>query len=237
MKAFRFPLCLVLLVAVLGAPLRVATPADDTPTAPSTPTISLPATFTAEARRMIAEYPDTRYSHKTYLNKSEGICEVDCSGFIVVILKRKARQHLESIATTHKRPLAEDFYTAFAPREGAPAHGWKLIGRLADAAPGDVLAWVKTERMPGDNTGHVMLIAEKPVQESPERFRVRILDSTLHGHANDERTNSGRSGIGVGTLWIDVDSQGRPAGYRWKSRTGQLHTAPIAVGRAVPLSS
>jgi hypothetical protein len=80
-----------------------------------------------------------------------------------------------------------------------------------------------------------MLIAEQPVAESAERFRVRIIDSTLQGHAQDDRTNTGRSGIGQGTLWFEVDNRGRPIGYRWKSRTGTLHRAPIAIGRSTPI--
>jgi hypothetical protein len=212
---------------------RFALGGDDPPVATSAPPKSVGALLTAEARRMIADYPDTRYSHKTYVDKEQGICEVDCSGFIVVLLKHQSPKHLESISTTHKRALAEDFYTAF--KQEAPVRGWKQIERLPDAKPGDVLAWIKVERDPGDNTGHVMLIAEVPVAESAARFRVRILDSTLHGHAHDARTKTERSGIGQGTLWFDVDDRGRPVGYRWKSRTGMLHKAPIAIGRAVPL--
>jgi hypothetical protein len=217
----------------IAAPVAVR--ADDPAVVTSPPPEALAAALTAEARRMIADYPDTRYSHKTYIDKQQGICEVDCSGFIVVLLKHKSPKHLESIVTTHKRPLAEDFYAAFTPKQRAPVRGWKPVERLADARPGDVLAWMKVDRVPGDNTGHVMLIAENPTQESPDRFRVRIFDSTLHGHAHDQRTKTERSGIGQGTLWIDVDGQGRPSGYRWESRTGMLHAAPIAIGRVVPL--
>ncbi len=202
--------------------------------APSAPAAA-PDVLTAEARQMIATYPNTRYSHKTHIDKAQGVCEVDCSGFIVSILRHKAPKLLAEIHTTRKRPLADDFYAAFVPRPGAPAAGWQPIARLADARPGDVLAWVKADRVPGDNTGHVMLIAERPIREPAGRFRVRIFDSTLHGHAEDVRTNTGRSGIGQGTLWFDVDGQGRPVAYRWKSPVGQPHTAPIAIGRPVSI--
>ncbi len=202
---------------------------------PSAPAAAPPDVLTAEARQMIATYPNTRYSHKTHIDKAQGVCEVDCSGFIVSILRHKAPKLLAEIHTTRKRPLADDFYAAFVPRPGAAARGWQPIERLADAQPGDVLAWVKADRVPGDNTGHVMLIAERPIREPAGRFRVRIFDSTLHGHAEDVRTNTGRSGIGQGTLWFDVDGQGRPVAYRWKSPVGQPHTAPIAIGRPVSI--
>ncbi len=235
MKTTALKLVSLFLLALSQIAAPVALRADDPPVVTSAPPEALSAALTAEARRMIADYPDTRYSHKTYIDKQQGICEVDCSGFIVVLLKHESRKHLESIVTTHKRPLAEDFYTVFTSKQGAAVSGWKRVERLADARPGDVLAWVKVDRVPGDNTGHVMLIAETPTQEAPDRFRVRIFDSTLHGHAHDQRTKTERSGIGQGTLWIDVDGQGRPSGYRWKSRTGMLHPAPIAIGRVVPL--
>jgi hypothetical protein len=225
---------LFLLASTQFAP-RVAVRADEPAGATSAPDRSPPALLTAEARRMIAQYPDTRYSHKTHIDAQQGICEVDCSGFLVTLLKHKAPKHLESIGTTHKRPLAEDFYAAFTVKQGSPARGWKPVERLADTRPGDVLAWIKLDHVPGDNTGHVMLIAENPIGESAERFRVRIFDSTLHGHAHDERTKTERSGIGQGTLWLDVDDRGRPIGYRWKSRTGLLHMVPIAIGRPIPV--
>jgi hypothetical protein len=212
---------------------RIALRAQDAASSSTAVKSSLPALLAAEAERMIADYPDTRYSHKTHIDKSQGLCDVDCSGFIVTLLRHKAPEHLESIRTTHKRPLAEDFCAAFAPKGGTPARGWKPIQRLGDAERGDVLAWIKPDHGPGDNTGHVMLIAEKPVAESPRQFRVRIFDSTLQGHADDARTKSGRSGIGQGTLWFEVDDRMRPIGYRWKSKMGSLHEAPIAIGRAV----
>jgi hypothetical protein len=234
MKTIALTIGPVILLPILQVTAPTGLRADETAVVPSAPARSLPAVLAAAAQRMIAEYPETRYSHQTHIDKQRGICEVDCSGFIVTLLKRTAPKRLESIRTTHKRPLAEDFYAAFAPKSGGPARGWKPIERLADARPGDVLAWVKAERMPGDNTGHVLLIAQNPVPETTERFRVRIFDSTLHGHAQDERTKTGRSGIGQGTLWLEADPRGRPVGYRWNSRTGTLHTAPIAIGRLMP---
>jgi hypothetical protein len=223
---------LVLLSATPRPVLRAGDAADD----PGVSAGSLPAILATEAWRMTEDFPQTRYRHQTLIDPERGICEVDCSGFVVAILRQKSPAHLESIKTKHKRPLAEDFYAAFAPKDGNPARGWRRIDRLADAKAGDVLAWVKQDQSPGDNTGHVVLIAQKPLAESPQRYRVRVFDSTLHGHASDERTRDERSGIGEGTFWVEVNSEGRPIGYRWKSRTGIVHLAPIAVGRAVPIS-
>jgi hypothetical protein len=188
----------------------------------------------AAARQMVGDFKVTRYSHKTLIDRTRGICEVDCSGFVVALLRQTSRGHLRQIATTQKRPLAEDFYLAFAPASGETPRDWAPIKRLPDVKPGDLIAWIKRDHEPGDNTGHVVMVEEKPTAESPNEFRVRVLDSTAHGHGSDSRPE-GKSGIGRGTIWLDVDAAGRPIGFRWKSRNGRLHEVPIAIGRAVEL--
>jgi hypothetical protein len=204
------------------------------PASRSAPDVAPSQKLLAAARQMIGDFKVTRYSHKTFIDRTRGICEVDCSGFIVTLLRQASREHLRQIATTHKRPLAEDFYQAFAPASGETPRGWAPIKRLSAAEPGDLIAWIKRDREPGDNTGHVVMVEEKPTAESPNQFRVRVLDSTLHGHGSDSRPE-GKSGIGRGTLWLDANADGRPIGFRWKSRKGQLHEVPIAIGRAVDL--
>ena len=186
----------------------------------------------AAAHQMISEFKVTRYSHKTIIDRKRGVCEVDCSGFLVALLKQTSPRHLRQIATRHTRPLSEDFYSTFAAPKGERPRGWKAIRHLQDVERGDIVAWIKIERELGDNTGHVMLVEEKPTAEAPNQFRVRVLDSTVHGHGADSRPD-GKSGIGGGTIWFDVDGDGRPIGYRWKSRSGVLHQAPIAIGRAI----
>ena len=196
---------------------------------------SLSRRLHAAARQMVADFKLTRYSHKTFIDRGRGICEVDCSGFIVALLQQIAPKHLGVIATAHKRPLAEDFYATFAREREPRPRGWMRIERVGELEPGDLIAWVKQEREPGDNTGHVMLVDGKPTADPPNRFRIRVLDSTLHGHAHDSRPE-GKSGIGMGTIWLDVDGHGHPTGFRWKARDGKLHEIPIAIGRAVPFS-
>jgi hypothetical protein len=207
----------------------------DQPTAQRVAVDAAPAKrMLATGRQMISDFKVTRYSHKTFIDRDRSICEVDCSGFIVTLLRQTSPNHLRQIATRHKRPLAEDFYETFSPDEGDVPRGWKQIERMRDVEPGDIIAWIKLERESGDNTGHVVLVEEKPTADAPDQFRVRVLDSTAHGHGQDSRPE-GKSGIGRGTIWLDVDDDGQPIGFRWKSRTGRLHEVPIAIGRAVAL--
>jgi hypothetical protein len=191
----------------------------------------LSAELASEARRMIREFPNSRYSHKTHIDRKSGKCEVDCSGFIGAIFKHVSPEHLAAIRTTRQRPLADDFYHAFA-RGGC--RGWKQIQRVQSANVGDVIAWLKLDRKPGDNTGHVMLLAEKPVMVSPTRARLRVYDSTVHGHGHDTRPE-GKSGIGEGTIWLELNPNGNPIAFHWKSVEIAPHDVPIRIGRAVSI--
>lgn len=186
-----------------------------------------------EGEKMLRELTITKYSHTTHIDREQGICEVDCSGFVVAILREVSPAHLKGISTMHKRPLAEDFYHAFVPTEGnAVPAGWERVKRVEEGKPGDLIAWLKTDRQAGDNTGHVMLIAEKPVRDGEHQFRVRIMDSTMSPHGDDSRPE-GATGIGKGTIWLVVNGSGEPTGYRWKSRGGTVHEVPICLGRGV----
>jgi hypothetical protein len=228
---FRKPVTpLIVGVLLTGSPPLLW--ADPPKTGQTAPDVTASELLLTAAHQMIADFKITRYSHKTHIDRDRGVCEVDCSGFLVVLLKETSPRHLRQIATQHQRPLAEDFYAVFTAQNGERPSGWKPIKHLQDVEPGDVIAWLKQERQPGDNTGHVMLVEQKPAADGPNQFRVRVLDSTAHGHSGDTRPE-GASGIGAGTLWLDVDGDGRPIGYRWKSRRGMLHQAPIAIGRAV----
>ncbi len=109
--------------------------------------------------------------------------------------------------------------------------GWRYV-LVAEARPGDVIAWWNEEHEKGEDTGHVMILAESPVLDSPGKYRLRILDSTKSPHADDTRP-AGKSGLGSGTIWLDVDRAGEILGYHWKSAGGTLNAHPVAISRAV----
>ena len=195
---------------------------------------------------MLSRMKTTAYSHKSHVDEEQGLYELDCSGLVDLILKQVSPKHLTEVETRrgHKRQLADDYVQTFeeSPEKPKSGGGWQRIDHLADARPGDILAWKNPAHKTGEhtNTGHVMVIDESPVEEpnaaaapdGQKTFRVRVIDSTESPHADDTRA-ARQSGVGRGTLWLVVDATGKPIGYHWKSLRGPLHEPPIAIGRAI----
>jgi hypothetical protein len=200
----------------------------------------------AEAQRIVANTRKTWYGHKTEVDEPNGAYGVDCSGLATYLLKRVSRAHLVAVPKGEGRahPLALDFYRAFASASTEEEEGrWRRIERLADARPGDFLAWCHDPPKPG-STGHVLLIAEAPVLEedavaktaggAPAKgrlWRLVVIDSTSSPHGQDTR-KAEESGVGRGTMWFEADEAGRPRGYRWSRAGGTTHIEPIVMGRA-----
>jgi len=213
--------------------------AKDPPPVIRRPPAASPATDPLDARvvaygwQLIKAFPNSSYNHKTHIDVAERVCEVDCSGFVANVFAELSPKHVEAIRTVKKRsrPLAEDFYATFAAASKTPIAGWRHVS-LAEARPGDVIAWYKEEHEKGENTGHVMILAEPPVLESPGKYRLHILDSTASPHASDTRP-TGKTGLGAGIIWLDVDRAGEILGYHWKSAGGKLNVHPVAIGRPV----
>ena len=49
------------------------------------PIVRCPSGSSPRARQMIADFKITRYSHRTLIDRDRGVCEVDCSGFLVAV--------------------------------------------------------------------------------------------------------------------------------------------------------
>jgi hypothetical protein len=227
MQLSRIPIALVLMFA--SAPV---TWAEDAP-ATAAPSVHLADKILGEARRIRDSLKKTEYSHTTKIDEAAGSYAVDCSGFVCFLLKKFAPTHYKDISKgEHKRPLAENFYDHFAASPSTDKGRWRRVERLADARPGDWIAWRRAESEAGESTGHIVFVEAAPVREDDGQYRVVVLDSTSSPHADDTRPK-GSNGIGTGTMWFTVDAAGKPVAYRWRSIKGTLRTEAIAIGRAL----
>ena len=188
-----------------------------------------------EAQRNLANCKLTTYQHTTEIDEAHGSYKCDCSAFVSHVLSKVSPAALAAVESRSKKhPLAVDYYEHFAaaPLAGdAKAEGeFRRIPKLADAEPGDIIAWRKAEVVKGETTGHVMVLAAKPAREANGEFRIVVIDSTGKIHADDTR-KEGETGLGRGTLWVKVDAAGAPTGLRVNAADGPLSSHPIAIGR------
>lgn len=183
-----------------------------------------------QAMHVFASMRATAYTHETTIEASAGRFEFDCSGFVgYVLAQSRPRALAELRAATKQRPLAKHFVAFF---QNLPAgSAWRRIDRAADLAPGDMIAWLRPDDVVSKNTGHVMIVRERPVQEAPDLWSVQIIDSTAVPHGKgDSRKARGLAGLGTGEVLLIVDEAGVPIGYRWSRGTrATLHLTTIAL--------
>jgi hypothetical protein len=188
-----------------------------------------------EANRILESIRSTEYRHKTDIDENKGSYYCDCSGFVGYVLNRTVAKE-DGKGPFHdgrQRPLAMDYEKGFAkaPMKDEGRAGWQRIVRLVDARPGDLIAWRHEKPKPG-NTGHVVIVDQKPVVEEDGLVRVAIIDSTTL--PSSDLKGKGKSGIGRRTMWFTVDKEGQPVGSVRGSRTAKPKVEAISVGRALP---
>lgn len=243
MRGFRYLLGLSaamllggwLLLAQLSGPPVACTPAPHSavcaPTTTSRPAVG--QQVWQEAHRILGNIRTTRYQYSTQVNEADGLYALDCSGLACVILRKVAPRQLEQVAIEpgRKRQRAWMFYECFARASRERVPGWQGVPKMLDARAGDLLARRRAEIVPGQVSGHVMVIDAPPVLERPGLVRVVVIDSTSQPHADDTRPR-GTSGVGRGTIWVQIDDDGRPVGWR-TAPDAATTLAPFAIGRAV----
>jgi hypothetical protein len=191
-----------------------------------------------EAMRILESIKSTEYKHTTAIDEQKGAYYCDCSGFVGYVLNRTVSK-VDGKGPFHdgrKRPTAMEYEKFFAAAS-AKVDGstqWQRVERLADARPGDVIAWRHEVPKPG-NTGHVVIVNERPVLEGDGLVRVGVIDSTTLPSA-DITAEKGKSGIGRRTMWFTIDGDGRATGYIRGSRTAKPKNESISIGRALPAS-
>jgi hypothetical protein len=189
-----------------------------------------------EATRILGTIQLTAYKHDTDIDEKNGRFYCDCSGFVGYVLNRTVSKDDKKgpFGNGNRRPLARDYERGFEKAPENPTGGarWQQIIRVADARPGDVIAWRHEVPKP-NNTGHVVIVDKTPVVEKDGLVRMDIIDSTTLPSA-DLIGDKGKTGIGRRTMWFKADSDGRPVAYIRGKRTATPKAEPISVGRALP---
>lgn len=183
---------------------------------------------------------ESSYTHATRVDERAGRYEFDCSGMAAWVLRRASPVAQAAVAYRAKsgRPLARDYYQQIAAtRAGRGRWGWERVPRVADAAAGDVIAWLRPKEIRSANTGHVafLLSAPEPVAGMPGAFLVRIADASRYRHQDDSRAGTERTGFGHGTILVVADpASGAPVAYGWVGlHSAWILSTPMAIGRAV----
>ena len=175
---------------------------------------------------------ETHYQNKSHVDKTAGVFDLDCSGFVDYLLKQVAPDQYKQlpIEPGHTRPRAEAYYEFFISLAQRPTSGWEVVRRFSDLRRGDVIAWKKViaAQETGD-TGHVMIVAGPPTRQNNGSYRLTVYDSTKSPHDNDTRT-PGTDGIGKGDLFFYVNPQDGPVAFQFSSQR-KIHDAPISMGR------
>lgn len=191
---------------------------------------------TARAYRILEGQKETLYQHTTEIDEAAGKYYCDCSGLIGWILRKELPEHYKAVPhpAKVKRPRAAEFHDAFAaaPAAAEPGKLWRRIGALADARPGDLIAWRKDPLPATGSTGHIVLLDSVPRQVRGDVWEATVIDSTTLPHKDDTRAK-GQTGVGRGTMYFKVDEKGHPVARSPRSIDGPFTPYPHAIGRPV----
>ncbi|MCE9624993.1 MAG: hypothetical protein K8R69_06010 [Deltaproteobacteria bacterium] len=172
----------------------------------------------------------TVYNHNTVVNPDKGQFEFDCSGMVNWILQRAAPDAYAELKSDRPR-VAEYVKALRAVPYDKPSNGWRRVKKIADAEPGDIIAWPTPDWYPSDATGHMGVLAAKPEAVSGG-YLLRLADATGYPHGED--TREGGTGFGYGTILVTLNPDtGEGTGQGWTGRYSgnTVIKTPIYVGR------
>jgi hypothetical protein len=188
------------------------------------------AMLAGESARQLAAMKITAYEHTTFVDEATGTFKYDCSGFLGYSLNRVLPAHLAAVKTFNavSRPLAKHYELFFESIDlGAKKSGWSRVARAIDLRPGDVVAWLKPADLVSSNTGHVMIVRDKPAvnPKRADEVIVPITDSSASFHGSTDTRYPSGEGLGNGPIGLIVDGSGKAIKYRW---TGGVSTKEYA---------
>lgn len=143
-----------------------------------------------EAVRVLSQVRSTRYTGSYVVDEDTGRFELNCSGFLSLLLYEVNPSALATVDRSgkHYRPRAEDFHRSIL-RAGPTGDGtgWLRLERVSDLRPGDVVAWLRpAERSASSATGHVMVALATPRLNParPGEVLLPVADCTLSPHGD-----------------------------------------------------
>jgi len=184
-----------------------------------------------EALRFIEKRVKTTvYNHETKVDFAKGQFEFDCSGMANWILRQAAPTAYAELKS--ERPRVAEYVKALKKIPyNKPSAGWRRVQKIADAEPGDVIAWPTPDWYPSSATGHMGILVAAPEKVSGG-YLLRLADATSYPHGEDSR--EGGTGFGYGSILVTVDpDSGEGTGQGWTGRysANTVLMTPIYVGR------
>ena len=200
----------------------------------------LPAQLAAQAELIVNTLKQTVYQYAENIDPANGVYDCDCNSFVGFVLEGLAPAHYNLIPceADQPRPRAFEYYDFFVSLTPESLGGWHRIALLGDARRGDIIAWRFPEIVAGQDTGHVLFVAETPalLNDDSADFAVRVYDSADVPHFEESRgdgTVDSPSGVGTGFINFQVDVEGRPITFQF-GPSADFQTFPIAIGRVEP---
>ena len=203
--------------------------------------MTLPEQITSTAGSIVSSLVQTDYQYAERIDVRAGIYDCDCNGFVGFVLETLAPLHYGMILpeATQPRPRAFKYYEFFASLTPDSPGGWCRIDFLANARPGDIIAWRLPTIESGHDTGHVLFVCETPMVDASGLFAVAVCDSAAKPHFDDTRgSGAGQfpDGVGTGIVKFVVDGAGRPTAFLFgPAASAEVTYLQIAIGRAEPL--
>jgi hypothetical protein len=196
------------------------------------------AILAGEAARELSAMRSTNYTHTVDVDEASGAFDYDCSGFVDYALDRVLPGHFRELeAATVARPLAQSFVTYFTGDAYSLPADWQRVAKVADLAPGDIVAWLAVPDDFGD-TGHVMIVRNPARADAtlPGAYDVDIWDSTVDVHGtSDSRIGNvsanDQTGLGTATVVLYTDPSGAPTNHSWSQVSTTVDTTKVGLGR------
>jgi len=212
----------------LFALLVVAAPRPNLPVRPS----QSESPVLAEATRILNAVKSTTYVHKAEVDEDAGIYNMDCSHFVGYVLARVGSDALKEIPKEpkHKYPRAFLFCDFFRDIPASSLY-WGRVKTLAEAQPGDIIAWRMADLDPKKDTGHVAILKARPESIGGATYTISVIDASEVRHFSDSRTD-GQTGIGTGMLQIHVDANGEPIEVKFNPKA-KWHPHLFGIGRLI----